>query len=312
MNCPVFCRLTSKVNLCLGEGVATTLTQDVVAYRIACRTESVDLKASDRRLVYHTLRPHITLSPVPVGPSATRDQQENESIWSQLLVHGVLCLLLPPEDLENPCLRVLVSEVFAEMIVRNGLAGKACEGWLLWEGVTRVIQALQSRAQPAVELMPDTTINRLEQFGLLSSAESTEASKPARGRVSHWWDKTTGAFWLTMQYLMLATITLRAFITALARASALPSRSSAVDHSDLSETTPFHSAVLKPDSNAQHRGAVKIPKRPIISMAIWPCISQMLLLDQRMPWLSGFVSLLQWLFLSGPGKLCGLDSAMDR
>ncbi|RYZ32624.1 MAG: hypothetical protein EOP01_00570, partial [Propionibacteriaceae bacterium] len=70
-------------------------------------------------------------NPVPTEsvPSATVEQRENESAWRQLLVQGVLAVLLPTEDLENGCLRALVAEIFAEMILGNGISGKACESW---------------------------------------------------------------------------------------------------------------------------------------------------------------------------------------
>jgi hypothetical protein len=53
-------------------------------------------------------------------------------------------------------------------------------------------------------------------------------------------------------------------------------------------------------------------KRPMVSMKLWSCASQLVELDMRMPWLSGFASLLRWLALAGPGRVGDTDGALDR
>lgn len=288
------------------------LTIHAIAIHTTRLNVSPESTQADVRLLYHALRPHIALSPAPISPIAALEQDENESVWSQLLVNAVLSLLLPPEDLNNPCLQILVSEIFSEMIVRNGLAGKACEGWMYWESITKVIDSTNSLAQPAAKLAPEATVNRLEQFGLLSSDESkpTETNRTERRAATQWWDAATGYFWMTVQYITLVVVTLRAFITALANASALPPRSSRAPYRKLGGSRPTTpSSVRNGHSDQTHTTA---SKRPIVAMSIWSCIPRILSLDQRMPWLTGLVSLLQWLSLSGPGKICGLNGAMDR
>ena len=91
--------------------------------------------AHTSREIYHTLVPHPALTPVPreTDPSTILEQARNEESWRQLLVQGVLAVLLPTEDLENGCLRALVAEIFSDMILGNGVSGKACKPWLLWE-----------------------------------------------------------------------------------------------------------------------------------------------------------------------------------
>lgn len=81
--------------------------------------------------------------PTETDPSSVLEQQQNEAAWRQLLVQGTLAVLLPTEDLENACLRTLVAEVFSELILGNGIGGKACDGWLLWEALTKIIQTLR-------------------------------------------------------------------------------------------------------------------------------------------------------------------------
>jgi hypothetical protein len=55
-----------------------------------------------------------------------------------------------------------------------------------------------------------------------------------------------------------------------------------------------------------------VSMQPMVSMKLWSCISQLVELDMRMPWLSGFASLLRWMAVSGPGKVGSTDGALDR
>ncbi|KAK3106708.1 hypothetical protein LTR53_018223, partial [Teratosphaeriaceae sp. CCFEE 6253] len=88
-----------------------------------------------------------------------------------MLVLTVVQLVLPPEDLQNPCLSVLVTEIFSEIIVRNAVLVKASEPWLLWEGVTKLLHTLGPRPPPPKDTASSQS-SRLEQFGLLSGVEA--------------------------------------------------------------------------------------------------------------------------------------------
>ncbi|KAI9684227.1 MAG: hypothetical protein M1829_003498 [Trizodia sp. TS-e1964] len=96
---------------------------------------------SDPRHIYHTLHPHPALSPVPLpsNPISVLEQQQNDASYRRLLVQGALAILLPTEDLENSCLRTFVREVLSEMILGSGL-GKVCEGWFLWEAISKLVE----------------------------------------------------------------------------------------------------------------------------------------------------------------------------
>ncbi|KAF2183218.1 hypothetical protein K469DRAFT_711193 [Zopfia rhizophila CBS 207.26] len=276
---------------------------------------------SDPRVVYHTLHPHPALSPVPTEsvPSTIVEQRENESAWRQLLVQGVLAVLLPTEDLQNGCLRALVAEIFAEMILGNGISDKACEGWLLWEGITRIAEVLHDDTK---EVEPSSnnakgeqTLSRLERFGLLSPP-SNEVSSPAKPllpneqRHEGFSMTVSSMFWVVIQYAILACNAMRAVLISLATSASLPPRSI----TGASGQSPV-------DANGQslaqqaHHTASKRPlalKRPIVSMKLWSCMSQLVELDVRTPWLSGFISLLHWGALAGPGRVGGTDAVLDR
>ena len=53
-------------------------------------------------------------------------------------------------------------------------------------------------------------------------------------------------------------------------------------------------------------------KQPIIMMKLWSCVSNLLDLDVRMPWLSGAVSMLQWGAITGPGEVGNTDGMLDK
>jgi hypothetical protein len=275
---------------------------------------------SDPRLIYHALHPHPALSPVPTDavPSSVVEQRESESAWRQLLVQGALAVLLPPEDLENACLRALVAEIFAEMILGNGISGKACEGWLLWEGITSIAKVLQTddakeEDASSGDTSSEQSMTRLERFGLLSSARNEQTlstSTLARRSSRHkpWPAFISGLFWTAVQYLFWASTAARAVVSTLARASTLPPRSLINEPSPVetsSQSLPFPG---DPPLFARPLGT----KRPIVSMRLWSCIAQFAELSVRMPWLSGTISMLHWGLLAGPGKVGGTDGILDR
>lgn len=300
----------------------TCLISQCEAIRLAKQHASCSSSlASDPRLIYHTLHPHPALSPVPTDsvPSTAVEQRESESAWRQLLVQGVLAVLLPTEDLENGCLRALVAEMFAEMILGNGISGKACEGWLLWEGITSIAKVLQTDVAKEEDHGPDDqspeqSMTRLERFGLLSSARSEQSETtsrplaPSESRRKAWPNFISGLFWAAVQYIFLASTAVRAMVSALTTSQSLPLRS-------LSKEPPSIEASdqLQPVSN--DRLLVTRPlgtKRPVISMRLWSCIAQLTELSVRMPWLLGSISMLHWGLLAGPGKVGDTDGILDR
>jgi hypothetical protein len=251
-------------------------------------------------------------------PSTIVEQRESESAWRQLLVQGVLAVLLPTEDLENGCLRALVAEIFAEMILGNGISGKACEGWLLWEGITSIAKVLQTDAAKEKDRTPDDltseqSMTRLERFGLLSSARNEEiiaADPPTPGKYRHkpWLVFFSELFWTVIQYTIWASTAMRAVVSTLATSSSLPSRAATKE-----ATHAGVSGQLQPSSADTLQSTRPLgTKRPVVSMRLWSCMAQLTGLSIRMPWLLGSISMLHWGLLAGPGKVGDIDGILDR
>lgn len=273
---------------------------------------------SDPRLIYHTHNPHPALSPVPIDsvPSTIAEQRESESAWRQLLVQGVLASLLPTEDLNNGCLRALVAEIFAEMIIGNGIGGKTCEGWLLWESITTIAKALQDDSAKRVVQSPEKTseqpMTRLEYFGLLSQVKDDTPTTALRQleRKHHYANISkplVDLFWALLQSFFIAWIAARSAIKMMATSSSLPLR---VNYEPFS-TDAVHQSDIK-DAKATPAGCTLTNKRPIVSMKLWSCVAHVIELDIRMPWLSGSLSMLHRGLLVGPGKVGCTDHVLDR
>ncbi|KAF2738706.1 hypothetical protein EJ04DRAFT_428470 [Polyplosphaeria fusca] len=289
------------------------------AFRLAKQqASSPHSLVAEPRVVYHTLHPHPALSPVPTesAPSSFIEQRENESAWRQLLVQGVLAVLLPTEDLENGCLRALVAEMFAEMILGNGISNKACEGWLLWESITRIAEVLQDGAKDkegqSRHAKADQTLSRLERYGLLSTPPeardgSTKALLPKDGRHATGPMTLSVMFWALVQYGFLACAAMRAVVVAIATSASLPPRSVAAANGQ----SPVEESRQWPMGPSLRRQMAST-KRPMVSMRLWSCASRLVELDVRMPWLSGAMSMLHWATVAGPGRVGDTDGVLDR
>ncbi|KAL6709310.1 hypothetical protein ACN47E_001717 [Coniothyrium glycines] len=298
--------------------IPEVLHNHLSTYRLAQQQAISTTLALNPRVVYHTLHPHPALSPVPseLEPTTVVEQRESESAWRQLLVQGVLAILLPTEDLENGCLRALVAEIFAEMIIGDGISSKACEGWLLWEGITRIAEVLQTDNTNEQDSQPESanpgqSLNRLERFGLLSLHGNDTSVPKSTLAARHGTPSSpfsSGLFWAIVQHALFALTAVRAVFLTIATSSSLPSRSATSEQS--SDNFLNQSHMTQADSEAFRRPLGK--KRPIVSMKVWSCAAQLVALDVRMPWLLGFISMLHRGVLAGPGRVGDTDGVLDR
>lgn len=247
----------------------------------------------------------MALDPAPSSAAAVSEQQNSEVAWCLLLVNRLLPLLLPPEDLQNPCLEALVSEIFSEFIFHNGICGKVCEPWLLWDGITKLLRALRPHGAYQ-EWTTDYPTDRLDDY-----QRSSDTPASARPRRYEWlrqrFDVVICAFWAVIQLIVMLWLSMRSASLAIMHASLIQAR--ALRPLQSLDGSIGKSAASPPRLDGIHAG---IETRPIIDMHAWGCMSELLMLRKRAPWLLGMLSLLRHLALYGPGQICCTNSRLDR
>ena len=251
--------------------------------------------AVNPRVVYHTLVPHPAFSPVPnVNALATvAEQSRSEEAYRQLLVQGALAVLLPTEDLGNACLRTLVADVIGDLILGNGVGGKACEAWVIWEGITKLVESVKARVERNAtgEEIEANTRSRLEKFGLVSetNGKAHEHMKINRSTAA------SEAFWRILQYGYLAFLVMRFTILGFFAAYTHPSR-------------PLTSSPHGRDEGARTVAALST-SRPLLGFRIFSLISLLLDLSHRAPWFVGWLCLVRHHLVRRPLHL-GADGGL--
>jgi PXA domain-containing protein len=253
----------------------------------------------DPREVYHSLNPLAALSPVPKpgDPESAALQRENEALYRQLLVNGLLAVLLPTEDLENDCLTSLVGQILSEMIIGNVVVGKISQPWMILECLIILARVL-GRKDTTKETLGEGVVEAIAQ-----EASGDPAPVPARQAWSF-----SSLFWLIVHWVFLIFAAGRILVLTVMSSSSLPSRLSLVDDGKRG---------FAPGVSATTKTALGIPtkapsKAPLLTFKLWTCISTLIEVDTRMPWLSGFLSMLQLGIVRTPGRLAGLDGPLDR
>jgi hypothetical protein len=249
------------------------------------------------------------LSPVPDERNKVdvQFQIDNEAAYRQLLVQGVLAILLPTEDLENDCLTTLVGQIFSEMILGGGIGGKASEPWLLWEGITKIAEVVQTKLPKSKAQVRLDRSNSDVTTSVPSNITGRGTGTLKIGR------SIQKSFWQVLQYTFLAFTAIRFIIITLSTSSSLPSRivptRKATGSAILKDALdpPKDTNVRTIPQNLQHQ-----LKQPILTMKIWSCASSLLDLEFRMPWLSATLSMLQWGAITGPGELGNMDGRIDK
>jgi hypothetical protein len=258
------------------------------------------------RRVYHALNPHPALDPA-LSP---QDQQAYEAAYRQLLIQGALAVLLPTEDLANTCLRTLVSDIISDLILGQALAQKLCEPWFLHGIVSKVVEIVTSRPTHAASdkkpLQSDTRQSRLEKFGLLSSnmpARENYSSNQRQSSLSAW-------FWSLLQYAFIAYQSARFVLLGLAHAHHLPRRTR---HHRLDGSTVSPSSLKPPTDSTRHAlDPGGHAPRAVLDYRAFSCMSAMLDLTVRMPWLASSLGFCRHVLGAGPGRYGAANSTLDK
>jgi hypothetical protein len=214
-------------------------------------------------------------------------------VYRQLLVQAVLDILLPTEDLENDCLTALVGQIFSELIIANAVANKLSEPWLIYEVliiISRVV--LQKRTAGT-----DDTIRTT------SKKSSPSAS---RGILS-----VTDLFWTILKWCFLATAFLRTIFAILLASRSVPFRTSR-SRGARGDVTDQKTRLEPVQATILSETEPESVKTPLLAFRLWAAVSNLIEIDVRMPWLHGTLSLLQWIAMTGPGRMADVDGRLDR
>lgn len=195
------------------------------------------------------------------------------------------------------------------MIMGNGVSGKACEGWLIWDGITKALTKAQRKKEEVIEQLEPPAINRLEQFGLVSAHQDSINNPPAEP-INNIPQRIAQLLFELLRLLVMVCVFLRMAIVTFMDSASLPSRS-IPDQSKQVNGTSMHSSHVSISSTSSHHFDTA-PKRPILEMMVWSVPSRLLYLDFRMPWLVSSLSFIQYYLVNGPGKLCSTDGRIDR
>ncbi|KAB5558647.1 PXA domain-containing protein [Coniochaeta sp. 2T2.1] len=276
----------------LFDEIPDLLNKHVNTYRASHCQAAQPPVYTDPHEIYHSMWPVPALSPVPkpVAPTAIAEQAENEKAYRQLLVQGVLALLLPTEDLENDCLTALVGQIFSELIIGNIVANRLAEPWLIWECLIILSSVIRRRGDP-------------------SFLSSTGANTNSRPTTAHRSFSFHGLILALLQWCFLAANFVRFAVTTVVSSRSIPSRTRYGGYA--SEVTRQKTAGLATDPAGPHGTPGEPLKIPVLAFRMWPAISNLFEMEMRMPWLSGTLSFLQWIAITGPGRIADVDGVLD-
>lgn len=109
-----------------------------------------------------------------------------------------------------------------------------------------------------------------------------------------------GLFWMVVHWCFLATSFIRLAFMVLMTTRSLPPRSS-------------HSTAQRKNVVQHEVGLDSGPlKMPVLAFRCWSAISNLIEMDVRMPWLCGALSMVQWVTMTGPGRIAAVDGKLDR
>ncbi|UNI14147.1 hypothetical protein JDV02_000810 [Purpureocillium takamizusanense] len=271
--------------------IPEVIDKHISTYRESHRTAVQPPLVVDPREAFHALWPLPFLSPVPHSEesSATVSEQlENEAAYRQLLVQAVLAVLLPTEDLENPCLTALVGQIFSELIIGNLIGNKTTQPWLLFECICTLARVIEKKKEQTAQRIVSG-----------SHAQNVEGSTKWRYRWS-----VQGFFLWVVQLAFIFITSIRLLAGAIAMSKSLPPRGHIED--------PDRSGRNQATSDHQHHETPATAKVPVLEFSAWRCVGNLVEIQTRMPWLGGILSLMQLGATRGPGLIAGLNSTLDR
>lgn len=193
------------------------------------------------------------------------------------------------------------------MILGGGIGGKASEPWILWEGITKAANVIQTQL-PGSKATVRLARSNSDSLGTPPlAAVLPDKEKWGTGL------RIRSIFWLVLQYAFVAFTAIRLLVSTIATAPSLPSRATPTKNTiDPSASKDHMLDPVQEDDGPRLKGRIQTKKTPIIKMRAWTVVCHLLDLDFRMPWLCGMISMLQWTAMVGPGEVGTTDGMLDK
>ncbi|KAI9672837.1 MAG: hypothetical protein M1831_000273 [Alyxoria varia] len=312
-----------KVNLeeLLLDEVPHILDAHIKCWRISQRAALSPTALQNPYEIYHTLRPHPALSPYPESHSsdASSRQGQNDADYRRLLSQGLLAVLLPTDDLQNPCLFALVFEILADLILGNILAGRICEASFLYSAIAKGAETLHQRMRLRkwIQDVPNEPPRRLDRYGLLTAEDKRSGLRSSEQDPN----SISNLSRHLMQWMLTGVMVVKTLFSLIASSTSLPRRLSVgleqQDHDSELRSQPqrYLKQSQLPHQLPDRRGFEirnHLPRKPVVSLHVFPTITNLLRLDEKMPWLSGAGSLMRKMTLETPATVGAADCFIDR
>ncbi|RMD44442.1 hypothetical protein DV735_g691, partial [Chaetothyriales sp. CBS 134920] len=284
-------RQTDIIALLLDE-VPALLEKHINAYRTATRPQATLAHRPGPRQIYHSLNPHPALD-----PDQTPEQQaRTAAAYRQLLVQGVLACLLPTEEVQNTSVRILVTDIVADLILRQAVDDKLSDPCFIYNLISVAVRSASSgRSDSAVQ---EDGRSRLEKFGLLSVQDESDSS--SRTHTSSHRGLQSGVssrFWSALHFVYVSLVVVRFIVLGLLHARQRPG------------TAPLNSGRAKRGHQTSHDQVII---HRVLDYRLFSTLSTLLKMPSRMPWLLGFLAFCRHLLSASSTRPGAFSSLLDR
>ena len=196
-----------------------------------------------------------------------------------------------------------MTTIISDLILGRVIDDKLCKGWFLHETVSKVVATITSRTRPKVtgaEMQAESR-SRLEKFGLLPAKGQNSDNNSSAGHQS----TSTAWFWMGLQWVYLALLSVRLIIVGLMHARHLPPRW-------CYPTRPASSTTESASAERPSPEGDDLLSHLVLEFRLFGLVSTLLNLSRRMPWLEGSLCFVQHVLTSGTARLGLPDSLLDR
>ena len=253
-------------------------------------------------------------------------QAENDAAWRYLLAEGVVSVLLPSEDLQNGCLRTLLTETLADLVLGRFVGDVVSEPAFIWDGIAKAAELIAGAGADAggrtrgreeeEQRRVMSASGNLEKYGLLDPVRLDEDEQRSKGEAAvggMLLAQVSRYFWLGLYITYVFYIIVRTVVVVLATSSSLPHRSRLKHGSK--EDDGVHKClgnVKRSDISNSVSTSINDRLCPIVEMRVWACLGRLLDVDRLMPWTGGLAALGQWMAVHGLGRVGRVDGLLDR